>query len=73
MSEFDPSDATLSELADWLEKKEGNCRAVYKSNPETQKQRERDIHLGKLRAYRDAKRVVLEMAARQDNEANHGK
>lgn len=60
LSDFDPREATVGELADWLAEKEEMARVKYQSGGPG---RVRDVHLGRLRAYKDAKRVVLEMDA----------
>ena len=61
-----PSDESFVE---WLERKEAEARETYKDGPRSEgNARQKDIALGRLRAYRDARRTFLERGEHFDDE-----
>jgi len=66
MSDKSEHPETLEELANWLEEKERKSRRTYQSGTRSENPRQTDINLGKLRAYRDARRIVIQMVHSPD-------
>ena len=68
-----PSDSSEGDIeqsfADWLKQKEKDAKETYHDGPRTKDNaRQKDVALGKLRAYRDAWRVFIQREEHFDAE-----